>query len=315
MTQSLICEDRMQENRYDACVACGGSAIRYWRSKSYAYSTKRHTEVFHIDRCGECGTGFLNPPPDDAALASIYEYSGHGLSAPLDAREVIERENRFPNSTLDADRMVRKAMAFSTSSTRNALDVGSGYGFYTKKLQESGYRTTSLNPGKYENRVFKDICGCEPLPVYFQEFSATSQYDIVLMSQVLEHMKTPVEAVRKVSALLSPGGVFACAVPNFRSFSVIVRGTRDNGCLWVPEHVNYFTAAGLRKLVASCGLRVVFSEYITRIPCHRVCERLRLPNRDLLYRALRFGLSRFDRLVDGLGYGICINLYAIKDGG
>jgi SAM-dependent methyltransferase len=245
-------------------------------------------------------------------LEQIYECSGHGLNSPVSPRDILDREKEFPNSTLDAERIVKKAMSLAATSSRQALDVGSGYGFYTKKLIECGYRTTSINPGRYENEVFREICGREPLSVYFQEFSTDTRFEIILMSQVLEHMKSPAQAVAKVSALLAKGGVFACAVPNFRSFSVMIRGTRDNGCLWVPEHVNYFTAAGLKKLVASCGLRVVRCDYITRIPYHKISRRLGLSGKGPLHNLLASGLDCFGRLADRLGYGICINLYAVK---
>jgi len=294
------------------CIACGSTSIRYWRSKSYAYSSRRHETSFHIYRCRDCGSGFLNPPPSDALLEQIYAYSGHGLQTPVSSRDILDRERDFPNSTLDADRIVRKAAAFATASGGNALDVGSGYGFYTKKLMECGYHTTSVNPGIYENEVFREICGHEPLPVYFQDFFTDVRFDIIVMSQVLEHMKSPVQAVRKVSNLLANGGVLACAVPNFRSFSVMLRGTGDNGCLWVPEHVNYFTATGLGRLISSCGIRVVHYEYITRLPCHKISRCLGLSGHGSFDRLLSAGVNGCGRLVDRFGFGICINMYAVK---
>ena len=304
---------RVNADLYRSCVACGSCAIKYWRSKSYAYSSDKHGTSFDIYRCHECGSGFLNPPPTDEVLAEIYRHSGQALRAPVDPRRIIEREERFPNSTVDARRIVATARSLTKAGTGNALDIGSGYGFYTKQLIDSGYNTTSINPGEYENRVFREICGCEPLPIYFEDFSTTQQFDVVLMSQVLEHMKSPSQALCRIAGVLAEGGVFACAVPNFRSFSVSMRGVRDNGCLWVPEHVNYFTVAGLRSLVESAGLRVVHHEYVTRIPNHRVLHCLGLPANDLLLRCFEIGTSPFLWLADRLGYGICINLYAVKE--
>lgn len=302
-----------EHERYVTCVACGSSAIRYWRSKSYAYSSRHHMAPFSIYCCDDCGSGFLNPPPTDELLAEIYKYSGQALSAPVSARAILEREERFPGSTLDAERIVGKAMTALKSSTGNALDVGSGYGFFTKRLVECGFRTTSINPGQYENEVFKEICGHEPLSVYFEDFSTDVEFDIILMSQVLEHMKSPAQSVQRVAELLSEGGVFACAVPNFASFSVKTRGVRDNGCLWIPEHVNYFTVTGLAQLMVRSGLKVVHYEHVTRIPTDALFRRLRIPRTPWLGSVVEIPQRWFASLTDRLGYGLCINVYAVKE--
>jgi len=315
MMDEAISEDGLiQVEYYDRCVACHSPLIRFWRSKNYVYSTKRHaSKSFSIYRCQACGTGFLNPPPHDALLKQIYAYSGHGLRSPVDLATILDKERKWPNSTLDAERIVATAHALVNSSTKNALDVGSGYGFYTRELIGRGYRTTSINPAKYENEVFKEMLGHEPIPVYFHDFSTEARFDIVLMSQVLEHIKTPLAAVRKVVGLLAEGGIFACVVPNFKSFSVKMRGITDNGCLWVPEHVNYFTLAGLSRCFASCGLRVVHSDFVTRIPCDALSRRVGLSGNRLLQCLVRIGQKPFLKLVDRLGCGLCINMYAIKD--
>ena len=45
-------------------------------------------------------------------------------------------------------------------------------------------------------------------------------------------------AIKKaeIEKVLKPGGILAVAVPNFQSLFVKLLGTRDQGCLWVPEH-------------------------------------------------------------------------------
>ncbi len=313
MAQADSGDNQLYDKPYDHCIACSSEQIGRWRSKSFAYSTGMSGVHFDIYRCRACGTGFLNPPPHDSLLKQVYTYSGHGLSAPADPAEIVERERRFPNSMVDAERIIRTTQRLLKSATKNALDVGSGYGFFTKKLVEHGYRVTSINPGKYENEVFKEMLGYEPISAYFDDFSTDARFDIVLMSQVLEHMKSPLEAIKKVSELLCEGGVFACAVPNFNSFSVKIRGTGDNGCLWIPEHVNYFTKMGLSRLIASCGLKVVHCDFVTRIPCDALSKRLGLAESKLLQYRVRFGQKPFAKLVDKLGYGLYINVYAVRN--
>ncbi|MGJ0492127.1 class I SAM-dependent methyltransferase [Methylobacter sp.] len=297
-----------------ACVACGSKKISYWRKKNYQYTDGADHKEFHIYRCASCGTGFLNQPPHVQWLQAIYQYSGQALTQPVTIEDVLAREAEFPNCTVDAERMARQADQCNYSDNRRALDIGSGFGFYTRALKKAGYQTVSINPGEYENEVFRKLNGDEPVPVMFEDFEPSEPFGVVLMSQVLEHLLEPNRAICKVSDLLTTGGVLACAVPNYDSFLVKLLGTKDNACLWVPEHVNYFTEKGLTALVEQNGFHVVKVEQITRVPFNALSRRLRLRGRpavaaDALVKLLQIP---FAGLMNFFGLGIYINLYAVK---
>ncbi|MGZ4994989.1 MAG: class I SAM-dependent methyltransferase [Methylobacter sp.] len=298
------------------CVACKAQKIRYWRQKHFQYTESTSHKEFHIYRCESCGTGFLNRPPHMKWLQSIYQYSGQALTQEITLEKVLAREDEFPNCKVDADRMSRQADLFNRSDNHRALDIGSGFGFYTQALRKTGYRTVSINPGQYENEVFRQLNGDEPLAVMFENYQPQppGQFGVVMMSQVLEHLLEPNRAIGKVSALLATGGVLACAVPNYDSFLVKLLGTKDNACLWVPEHVNYFTENGLKVLVEQNGFRVVKVEQITRIPFNALSKRLWLKGRPaaIVNDSIRLLQIPFARLMNYFGWGIYINLYAVK---
>lgn len=297
------------------CVACRDEKIKYWRQKNFQYTESASHKEFHIYRCERCGTGFLNRPPHMKWLQSIYQYSGQALTQAITLEDVLVREDEFPNCKVDADRMSRQANGFNNSGNDQALDIGSGFGFYTQALRKTGYRTVSINPGKYENEVFRNLNGDEPLAMMFENYQPSGQFGIVMMSQVLEHLLEPDHAISKVSGLLAPGGVLACAVPNYDSFLVKLLGTRDNACLWVPEHVNYFTENGLRALVERNGFQVVKVEQITRVPFNALSKRLRLKGRPaaVVDGWVKFLQAPFAGLMHYFGLGIYINLYAVKN--
>jgi SAM-dependent methyltransferase len=296
------------------CVSCGSEKIKFWRQKNFQYTENVNFEEFDIYRCESCGTGFLNRPPHVQLLQSIYQYSGQALTQAITLEDVLDREAKFPNCKVDAERMSHQADRFNISGYGQALDIGSGFGFYTQALRRLGYRTVSINPGKYENEVFRNLIGDEPLAVMFENYEPSGQFGVVMMSQVLEHILEPNHAIKKVSGLLAPGGVLACAVPNYNSFLVKLLGTKDNACLWVPEHVNYFTEKGLRALVERNGFRVVKMEQITRIPFNALSKRLRLKGRAaaVVDGLVKFFQIPFASLMHVFGLGIYINLYAVK---
>lgn len=296
------------------CVACGDKQIHYWRKKSFHYTDSANRKEFHIYRCANCGTGFLNKPPHKQWLQAIYRYSGQALTHAITLAEVLAKEAEFPNCTVDAIRMAGQANQSNRSGNKQALDIGSGFGFFTQALRNLGYRTVSINPGHYENNVFRDLNGDEPLPILFEDYQALEPFGVVMMSQVLEHLLEPELAIAKVYGLLATGGVLACAVPNYCSIWVKLLGTKDNACLWVPEHVNYFTKKGLTALLERNGFKVVKVGQITRIPANALSKRLGLQGKlaavaDVLVKRWQSPLAG---LLNALGLGIYINLYAVK---
>ena len=301
-------------DRFYCCVACGSKSIKLWRKKSYSYRKKEEDIEFEIYRCSQCGTGFLNPPPHNGLLSRIYECSGHALTSPVTLKEILKTEKRSPNSTVDSERISRHARRMDESGNSRALDIGSGYGFFTKALRSEGYESVSINPGRYENEVFKKMNGSMPLPIMFEDYHDDRKFGVILMSQVLEHIVNPRGAVSRVAELLTDGGVFACAVPNFSAFTVKILGTRDNACLWVPEHVNYFTANGLSQLLNRCGLEVEYTEQITRFRYDALERRFPILRRvsHVVDMSVKYGQLPVSRLFNAFGNGIYLNVYARK---
>lgn len=298
----------------DECVACGGKEIKFWRLKRFQYTASHSEETFNIYRCSSCCSGFLNQPPQMHWLQAIYQYSGQALTQPTSLEQVLAREAEFPNCTVDAERISGQADKLNRSGNKTALDIGSGFGFYTQALRKLGYGTVSINPGEYENKVFKELNGDDPMPIIFESFEHSGAFGVVMLSQVLEHLLEPDRAIQKVSGLLAAGGILACAVPNFASFSVKLLGTRDNACLWVPEHVNYFTEEGLKALLERNGFRVIKMEQVTRIPFDALSKRLRWQGKSAFFlnRLVRFLQIPFAGFMNYFGMGTYINLYAVK---
>ena len=215
------------ETRRTNCIACGSNEIVFWGSK------ERNGITFYIDRCENCGTAFMNPRPSfEYLMSEIYSMSGHGLAAPITLDALLELEREYPNATRDAKTLVRVALNYlpPTHGPRKALDVGSGYGFFSKEALKAGFEVTAINPGRWENVVYRQLTGLEPIERAFEEVEFNTHFDLILLSQVLEHMYDPQAVLGKVARLLTKGGVVAIAVPNFDW--ILVRLLREREREW-----------------------------------------------------------------------------------
>jgi SAM-dependent methyltransferase len=297
-----------------SCVACRSTRLNFWKQKTFAASAQAEIQAFKIFRCEDCGSGFLNPPPAADYLTKVYAKSGHGLTEAVTLEEVEEAERRFPNSSIDAARMAAAAARADRSSSKRALDVGSGYGWGTKAMTAQGYDVVAINPGAYENSVFAQMNHFLPISVMFEDYRADGRFGVIFLSQVLEHVVDPGCMVARLVDMLEPGGAVVIAVPNFASFSVKLLGTRDNSCLWVPEHVNYFTRQGLVSLLRHEGLSIEAVRDVSRIRYDALSRRFGLHG--ILGRLGRVATNWLQvlpcRIADLVGCGLYLNVVAVK---
>jgi len=309
------------DKRLNSCVACGSLEIFYWKSKYEA------NIGYNIFKCNKCSCGFMSPRPSDHELFKIYEKSGHGLEKPVHYDEIIRREEEFPNSTVDAERMVSYGhylLSLSSDHTKpmKALDIGSGYGFYSLCAKKYGFDVLSINPGEYENSVCKEMFSRSGLTAnikvgMFQDFRfEQDEFALVILSQVLEHVKEPREMLKEICRILAPGGVLALAVPNFNSIFIKLMGVKDNSCLWVPEHLNYFTERALKFVIRGTNLKLEKCYPIARIPHYAISNRLRLKYgsraRRFLNNAVKIAQYLPCRIAEALEAGNYINAFYIN---
>jgi methionine biosynthesis protein MetW len=93
------------------------------------------------------------------------------------------------------------------------------------------------------------------------------EFDLVICTEVLEHLFAPHEALREIRRVLEPGGVFIATVPNAAywrrrlDLAVLGRWNPLGDPLaveqpWRDPHIRFFTLPALQRLAEHCGLVV-----------------------------------------------------------
>ena len=88
------------------------------------------------------------------------------------------------------------------------------------------------------------------------------RFDVVMSSDVLEHMAAPAELLRRFVAAARPGGLVILSVPNVAHWTVrwnLLFGRFDYEPVGIMDatHLRWFTESSLRALVESVGLEIV----------------------------------------------------------
>ena len=267
---------KLSANHLLSCPACGSSAKKPWLSKEVA------GVKFNLDKCCACGTGYVNPQPTAESLKSIYACIGHGSKSLTSLDQVMASEVEFPNSTIDAQRMVsyaKQLLGPIKEGQAKALDIGAGYGFFSRAALAQGFQVTAVNPASAENRIFKQLNGFEPIPLFFEEVDfGREKFDLVILSQVLEHLLDPFQVLVKVRKLIKPEGVIALAVPNVDAILIKILESRSS-FLGLPEHIIHFSRQGLSAILQRAGFAVSYHRYFSRIPYYSISNRLNIHGR------------------------------------
>lgn len=293
-----------------SCPACGSFITKPWLHKEISGVT------FNLDKCGACGTGYVNPPPSVESLKSFYACIGHGSKSLISFDKVMAAEIEFPNSTVDAQRIVnyaKKLMGPLPDGEAQALDIGSGYGFFSQAALAQGFRVMAVNPASAENRIFQQLNGFEPIPLFFEEVDfGAEKFDLVILSQVLEHLSDPFQVLLKVRNLLKPDGVLAIAVPNVDAFLIKILKSHSS-FLGLPEHIIHFSRKGLSAILQRSGFDVKHHIYISKIPYNSVSNKLNIHGkpRQLMNFWVRFSQWVPLLIANWLRLGLYQNVWAV----
>jgi SAM-dependent methyltransferase len=92
-----------------------------------------------------------------------------------------------------------------------------------------------------------------------ERITSGSRYQLVWLSNVLEHVLDPVALMRSLRRLVTEDGVLVVTVPNDGSplqESLLENGDiRERFWIAIPDHLSYFDAESLRRVGAHTGWR------------------------------------------------------------
>jgi 2-polyprenyl-3-methyl-5-hydroxy-6-metoxy-1,4-benzoquinol methylase len=116
--------------------------------------------------------------------------------------------------------LAEKLNSLDVSSSR-ILELGYGEGTISQKLFSDNFRRRTLIEGSLElARKAKIELGDEITVVnsLFEDYTPKEKFDLVIASNILEHVYEPVKTLIKIKSWLNPSGRCIITVPNSESF-------------------------------------------------------------------------------------------------
>ncbi len=263
-----------------ACIACGNAEMKDVRP--YRTNTPYGRRVFgkpSLFECGGCGLVQVYPQPDTTTLTQYYmeDYRkflqyGQQVSDP----QAFPRDNLFYFNR--GESIAELLRPHVTTPNPEMLDVGAGYGHILNSLKQR-FPQARKNAIEYSevcvNFLKKTGVSVASLPMEEVLAGCAEQYDLVILSHVLEHLQDPGKSLALIRRCLKPGGIFYAEVPNIPRESLLKYPDHH----WAPRydepHITFFSKLTLERLVARAGFQKLFCDtggpeytYVSRLRFH-----------------------------------------------
>lgn len=233
------------DDKYIECPACKSEKIKDYHSDFRGNS---------FSLCNDCGVQFMNPVYSDEYLDDYYSHY-----IPSEYSKILMEHQDF---------VVRdnfSAIDNVISSKELMLDFGVGDGLHSRHAESEGWKVKGYDVDCKAMDNLKEKFG---LDVYCGDFFSIpwekSNYTLIYLNQVLEHLKSPVKYLEFFHQLLSDDGYLYISVPNIKStsnkfkFMLEKMGLRKKniGKYYDSDHhVFYYQPKSLVKLLELNGFK------------------------------------------------------------
>ena len=198
-----------------------------------------------LRQCLDCGL-VSGRPEVNTYDAEEYEYYGSLRGLPKE--RVLDPLNRSRYSQL--------LCGFARlTAGRKLLDVGCGRGGFVEAALAGGWDAEGIELSETAVSLARSL----GLPVYLKDFfqpSIPAGWDVIVMTEVIEHLSLPGDFIVRAEELLTSGGLLYLTTPNWNSLERRVLGPGWD--IIHREHLSYFSESSIRKVIArTSNLRVL----------------------------------------------------------
>jgi SAM-dependent methyltransferase len=180
--------------------------------------------------------------PDDQILAdhyAKYSYVDHGLET---VSETIRARLAETLQSLECHRKLNRL-----------LDVGFGAGAVLLAGQRLGWEVfgierSALAVKQAQDNGFANVVEGDFLQAPYEPMT----FDVLVMTELIEHLPDPFPFLKQAHRLLRPGGVLYMTTPNGAGISGRIL-TTEWSVVDPPEHLNLFSPRSLTRTLERCG--------------------------------------------------------------
>jgi len=245
------------------CALCGGDATRTYEGMVGYVEGSR----YDVYECRSCRTSFIRlerslddeynviygtDPTKDAGYA-YYLYLAQA------AKQLRNPLGDFANFSATFWGVVQALKEHCISKGAKILEIGSGLGYLTHALNKAGYVSEGLEYAESAVAFARDYFDETHTTGSIETFSAAhpEAYDVVIATEVIEHVIDPNEFVSHILKVLKPGGSLILTTP--------IKDIHPEGTIWetepAPVHLWWFTEKGIEGVAKKQNAEATFVDF------------------------------------------------------
>lgn len=226
----------------NCCPLCGGTNL---------LQPYPHADL-PVLRCS-CGLVFIYPHPTAEELRTLYNeeyYRSWGVQGEDEGAPRLMKHRTFASRL----RMLSRHMA-----PGSILDVGCATGYFLEVAQEAGWDVHGVELSDFSAQLARKKFGDRVFPGTLEQAAfPPASFDVVSLSDLLEHVPAPELFLREVRRILKPDGSLVIVTPDVSSLSA--RLMKEKWSHFKVEHLYYFSPATIKRLLTENGFAPVAIE-------------------------------------------------------
>lgn len=205
-------------------------------------------------QCDKCGFVFARPDTNANLQNELKDFEPAYLNYLGD--QLHDKKNH--------EALLKKLARCKSPEGCKILDIGCGGGKLVRYLRAKGLEAYGLEPS---HALFDTFLKNEPF--FFkgdvQDFiikNPGTKFDVIIASDVLEHIPEPVPFMQQLAAMLTSGGILFISTPDAGSFFARMAGRRWH--YYNRYHLSLFSQQTLARLCKANGLTRIEAGHVTR---------------------------------------------------
>jgi len=231
------------------CPICASSDNQLLYEQSFKNSVKAFLDGYSVVSCDLCGFIFADNIPSQEVFNEYYgriekyEFNYGDGRVSSDYGEYFKNVFGFIDCHVKNDKNIK------------ILDIGCASGDLLNVFKENGYGDLlGIEPSVGSDDKAHDLYGVNVINDSLQNIELNEEFDLIILSAVLEHLVDISEVMGHVNDLLKDNGLLFIEVPDVERFHESIPAPFQQ---FNMEHVNFFSEYSLKNLMSKWGLDVV----------------------------------------------------------
>ena len=229
------------------CIICGNAQLN--KVQQFA--------EYAVMECTKCQFGIVDPIPDNETLNRLYNSKAYFDTHMHYNFDTITDSQIYKQVNLLQQFHRAMLEGVKVNPAKKMLEIGPGGGFALKAFSNMGYHVTGLETSTSATAFMQNRLGLNVINSSMEMYlpDENGRFDLILLNHVLEHFLDPNEGMKKLAAMLTPGGILYIRVPDHDSYDRIAYGKEWPA--YAHYHISNFSEASLVLFQEKFGLKVL----------------------------------------------------------